>query len=502
MHIENEILEMLNASNNVYDFVCDIVDFLYSDFKTYGWHTYSRFTSLVKDLLSFKIFEKFLDEAVSIFSTEKETFSRKRLEFIELIRNLPESAFTCTAKMSENTIKALKDCRTIWVPLYLAVTTVDLTHTFQWETEKTFGPVDINSKHRFRLYVRPSMTFLTSYEKGLKKERTGRDCLFKNLTSFVLFDSKKWEIDHNGAGIPQGRIVKNRNMKDKRIRIALGSFCKEQNFDDPFEAGSNLLSIQYFEETKQKHFADRARKALMEAIKYECDIFVLPEYCSSEAVLTEIENTLYEVSSKGFHTPDLTFAGSTWTDDDNNVMSVLTNTGMTIGQYYKFAPYVDKNGVRSENLRNPGMVSTLFCIENVGLVLPAICRDVIDNNCTRDLVKLFTPLLVVIPAYSTSVNSFKTPMEEMAKEYYSNSVMIDYCACRTDDDDIGLCYVVRKDKTVSGCSNKVVQRKSNCSISCDDCCLFVYEYDFEHFTKASDGSDKYYCDPQLHMVTK
>ncbi len=41
-----------------------------------------------------------------------------------------------------------------------------------------------------------------------------------------------------------------------------------------------------------------------------------------------------------------TFAGSTWTEDDNNKMSILDAEGNLLGEYYKYSPFVKKERER------------------------------------------------------------------------------------------------------------------------------------------------------------
>lgn len=180
----------------------------------------------------------------------------------------------------------------------------------------------------------------------------------------------------------------------------------------------------------------------------------------------------------------LVFAGTTWTEDGNNVMRILDAWGEEIGEYYKYSsftkPKKDKHGFEiCEALRNPGKRCDIMAIEHIGLFLPAICRDVIDGEYTEHLAHRFFPVFTIIAAWSPSLAQFVERQKELANKYFVSSVLANACSSiRKKALKIGNGGIVSKKGTIAGMFKKDIKREG-CTVNCNaGKCFYILDYDF------------------------
>lgn len=355
---------------------------------------------------------------------------------------------------------------------------------YKIEDHDDLGPLDTDNKHLYRIYARPKETLLDSFEKNARR-RANSISLPYVFDRFVFFDSQNWKKEHGKSGIPRGvitseTICNTSHATEKYLRVGICAFSSERNFK--FVDIENRRSIKYYDSSYQKKNATRVRNSLIAAMEKECDLFVLPEYSAHQDIINAVQQTLVEAKDMGLTPPILTFVGSTWTKDGNNVMTIFNNDGDIFYRdekplkYYKACPYRDDN--ITEDLKNPGKQCPFFYIPKIGLILPSICRDVFDTNYTRILASQFLPLLVINSAYTESVEYFLSKPEVLASEYFTSSVVSNYCSARKKD-NIGKCVIVKNaDKSYPQHESKLITRCAQCQEKCAIGCLFITDFRF------------------------
>ena len=106
--------------------------------------------------------------------------------------------------------------------------------------------------------------------------------------------------------------------------------------------------------------------------------------------------------------------------------------------------------------------------------------------------KLFSPLLIVVPAWSRSMESFKRLAND-TMDSFTSFIVADACSAVYDKGDFtfGKGFIVTKDKTIVGNKPVDVINKNCDKTKCDNGCLLVIDYDFTY----EKGDSKY--DPPI-----
>ena len=353
------------------------------------------------------------------------------------------------------------------------------------------GPLNHGTKTRYKVYFRSHDLILSDYEECIGRERMHESDFHAQFETFRFLNTDLWKDNRKVPRIvyiPSKFAERQKNCKKFKVAVIPGSQSRNFNFKSTVGSG---IKVDYFE-IKQEEMGDKICNALYKAVKEGCDVIVLPEYITSPEIYARIQREIKSI----YHDvpmekrPYLIFAGTTWTEDNNNVMRVLDIWGDEIGQYYKYSSFTKKNKKRPgytiyEDLHNPGKMCDLFMVNEIGLILPAICRDVIDGGVTEMLTKIFWPFFLIISAFSPSVMVFRDRQKELAKRYFTSSILVNACSAMDKKrKNIGFAGVVCKENTVPGILFCGMERKE-CFDSCkEQTCVFVLEYCFGE----SDGS--------------
>ena len=358
-----------------------------------------------------------------------------------------------------------------------------------WKRDKLFsglGPLDRISKTGYRVYLGCRDTLISNYEVKVGRNRKQANDFSSQFDTFHFINMKRWK---SGEHVP--RIVYVPRMKNvsekKTLRAAVIPGPAEENMRFAEIQGSSYR-VEY-SEIDQKTAVEKAANSLKKAIQNKCDIIVLPEYVVSPEVYEEICRQLRKAwEDEPECMPALIFSGTTWTDDDNNVMKILDSYGDEIGQYYKYSPFTKKkpgnyNFAQCEGLSDPGKYCDLMAVEGWGILLPAICRDVIDGEYTEEIVRLLLPFMVVISACSPSVASFTEPQQEMAHKYFTSSILANAC-CAVDGctgrKNIGNAGIVHKNQTLAGIHIEDICRDDSCANCKEQECVYIIDFDFTY----------------------
>ena len=378
--------------------------------------------------------------------------------------------------------------------IYCILTAIDSV-AGDWEEKwalDSLGPLDQHHKTGYRVYYVLKKTIHADYMGKAGRERTVSSDFFEQFENFRFVNENRWK-EH--IDVPKIKYLQlKRSWKSKgndiyRLKIAVVPVSCEENFEFRF-VGESRYVVDY-SKCDQAHLAKKVGQAVEAAIYKECNIIVLPEYVVSQEVYRSVQKQIRKCHRelKEKMALVLVFAGSTWTEDGNNVMRILDDWGEEVGEYYKYSPYVEfpKGKHRfecCEVLSAPGRCCDIIAIENVGLFLPAICRDVIDGEYTEKLAHYLLPAFTIIAAWSPSLAQFAERQREMANKYFVSSILANACSSiRKRALKIGNGAIICKRGTITQICKKDIKRKS-CMENCSkEGCLYLLEYDFSYEEK-------------------
>ena len=366
--------------------------------------------------------------------------------------------------------------------IYCILASIDSV-AMSWQKKwmsKNLGPLDKQRKTSFRVYFNLGRTLHEEYINNVHRNRVMPSSFLEEFQSFRFINEAKWEKE----GIP---LVKYFTLprkfradfeKMRSIRIAVIPVSCKENFRF-VSAGGSGKKVDYSKHD-QKQLGKKICYMIEAAVQAECNLIVFPEYTISPEIYEEIRRQLNKSHGKLL----FVFAGTTWTEDNNNVMRILDSWGELIGEYYKYTPFTQKEKGKHgfkiwEALASPGKICDIIAIENIGIFLPSICRDMIDDDYTSVLSKALLPLFVIISAYSKSVASFEQRQSELANKYFISSVLGNACsAVAKSADKIGNGSIVHKTSTIAGVKIKGLER-NQCNKD-EDCkgCYYILDYDF------------------------
>lgn len=361
------------------------------------------------------------------------------------------------------------------------------------QMSSVLGPLDKQHKTHYRVYFNLKRTIHADYIEGIGRNRSVSSDFFEQFENFRFIDENKWK-EH--IDVPQIKYIqpskpwKEKNQDIHTLKIAVIPASFEKNFEFKF-VGESSVMVDYSKHD-QTHTADRICRAIEAAINIGSNIIVLPEYIVSPEIYLSIQKQIRasRQKRKAAMALMLVFAGSTWTEDGNNVMRILNSWGTEIGEYYKYSSYTKpkkgKHGFEiCEVLSTPGKHCDIMAIENIGLFLPAICRDMIDGEYTEELAHRLFPVFTIIAAWSPSLAQFAQRQKELANKYFVSSVLANACSSvRKTAVKIGNGGIVCKKGTIPDMCKKDIKREK-CIATCNETeCFYILDYDFSFKDKA------------------
>lgn len=478
MVLSKDVDEYINEAHNIYDLVGNCFGMMCEKVKDQ--------TAFIRDYVSEgernssnpnlpmlnRFFEKVMDAVISYRPSRYQEFAKRVRGWIQ------ELELREYLKREENELTVI----------FFLLSGIDAGARL-WEMKKlssAAGPLDRDNKTGYRVYFTSNYTLHDDYIDHVGRDRMNCSDFASAFRTFRFINTKDWKL---GENIP--RIIyipKNRGEMDKRgtiLKVAAIPGMDECNFQFQPTYGSGCKVVYTL--TEQETIKKKIQNSLRKALEARCDIIVFPEYVASPEVYgmirDQVKNFSLNVSAE--NRPRLIFSGSTWTEDDNNVLNILDAWGDEIGKYYKYSAFTKrkKNGIGyeiCESLANPGKYCDLVALEGMGLFLPALCRDVIDGKYTEEIVRALLPFFVVISAWSKSVKSFVPRQKELANKYFISSILVNGCsAVRKDRISIGNACIIHKNNTIAGASIEDICR-DNCREECKNSeCVYIAEYDFE-----------------------
>ena len=404
--------------------------------------------------------------------------------------------------------------------LYAILRGIDSKFIYNSNHTDELGPLDSNPNHRFKLYRYIPKTLIDPFIIDSGKKRVNGSSVCRSFKNYIFLDRDSWGYDKTiPFGIAVGSPLDNDyKIPDSRpIRIGISFFCSERNFDFISDDSKDLTIDYDFKD--QERFCNMVDKIVDKAINNNCDFLILPEYHSSQNVLDQISKCLKRAYANDLNTPVLTFAGSQWTVDNSNQMTIFGKDGFLLATYNKYSPFSEevntselknKSGVQwetekldvTEKLNNRNKNLVFFGINNFGTILPAICKDAYADDYTQVLAQYLHPLFVFIAAWSQSLNSFHSPLNNLCCRYFVSSVLTNACsAIAKTRMDVSYCNTVHKPDTVPAEKCEKIERPCKECANCDSGCLHIAEYRFGYHL--DDGTKNgSFVEPALNVICK
>jgi len=283
--------------------------------------------------------------------------------------------------------------------------------------------------------------------------------------SFRIIETRRLALFRQGmqpniVRVPLSDVNREAICRKKTVRIASIPFIGFNTFHfheavaenpcPPNTAPEGDFYIEYSHEEEEQN-SHLIVTLLKMAIEQKANLIVFPEFVVSPETRKKIAKCLDDM--KKISQVVLVFAGTTYewdssTQRGNNVLHILNHRGKEIGKYYKYSPFLTRsqNGIHEameekpegeyttnpcfknmELLSDPGKECTLLDVEEIGRILPAVCRDIVDGKYTSGLVDLFRPSMILAPAWSRSVRSFDTYLKHYANTTHTASLLCNCC---------------------------------------------------------------------------
>lgn len=355
------------------------------------------------------------------------------------------------------------------------------------------------------VYMSDISSFMKKEEQKIKyRKKTSVSDISNELNNLSFLDNNCWFPDLSYPTTVPIELDKryrkgiNKTINKKIIKIAVFPYTNKREFEFVNRVGS-AFGVDYDNTQINRQITD-LQTMVNFAVDHNANFVIFPEFTMSPALLKGLKEYLLDVKRQDyFYSSGLIaiLAGSTWEESDNNVLHILDYTGIELGTYFKYSPFVQED-IRNDNiyemcegLKDPGKRCCMLDIEEIGRVLPAICRDVINGEYTEKLIKIFSPCFVLAPAYSASVSSFEPHFDRYGKEFHVCSVLCNCCDSVGEKyNQVGIvCYPQKKDSRMQ-VTEKKIARNSVCQKSCQKstCCQMV-TFDFSSL----DEAEKQYC---------
>lgn len=435
------------------------------------------------------------------------TFQQFRNEMLEHLNE-----FQCPGSLTE------KECAP--VSIYYTLEALDEyvrqnlreQENYLWERGNGAPLNHGNSREACLVYPQEQQSFLSGAYSGKDGFRKVNYLETIGQTMEAIFIIRKEELPRTTPGepprivhIPLRETCKDGVLKKKKFRIASIPYIGFRTMlfhrcdkDEPCEPGKEKqikgpFYVEYnpeWEVDNQKRVLELLRLAIREGANF----IIFPEFIMSPGMRQAIQNFLKKLTPPERNQLLLVFAGTSFEWDGkkgSNTLHILNAEGIEIGCYYKTIPYRVKNGrtihaskghknkrqnfyLLYEKLDKRGSQCTLIDVEGIGRILPAICRDMVDEEYTYNLANLFLPSLLFIPAWSGSVNGFRTGMEHITQKIHAASLLCNCCDAvgHTKDGNsdhdvlIGLFNMPEKEDTYMKAQCHKIQRKAECAGAC------------------------------------
>lgn len=359
--------------------------------------------------------------------------------------------------------------------------------------EDCISRAPLNQKYKKKTYVYLNVTDAL-LDKAVERAKI-KDALIRDQIIHLIFLEKRVlppQVKKPPKIIPlyiSGKdTVRQEVLERKKLRIAVIPFGQDKMIKVVRDEGA-LFHVEY-EAEHLKNGKERALNLLRLAIDEKANIILFPEFvCEKkiQAAVREELKQLYKNTPESTEALLLVVVGSRQDKKGNNVAEILGYDGELLGCQYKYASYSewkeDKELV--ENLKNPGKECTIVEIDRIGKIMFGICRDIVSESYPTLLTEIFSPQLLLIPAWSKSVvKGFKGQLQRItSRNHRTCSVLCNCCeayrSLEAFKKEAGMVVSpVRRTGYIEGKVTLLARNEADCKKECSaGGCIFVVDVD-------------------------
>ncbi|MBO5094730.1 MAG: carbon-nitrogen hydrolase family protein [Lachnospiraceae bacterium] len=356
------------------------------------------------------------------------------------------------------------------------------------------GRSPLNQKYKKKSYVYLNVT--DAPVDGAVKRRKIKDAVICDQIEHLIFLEKKLlppEIKKPpqivSLYIGESDTVRKETLDGKKLKVAVIPFGQDKMVDFITDSGA-LFHVEYTPE-HMKNGKRRALELLRHAIDEKANIILFPEFvCGKKiqkAVQAELER-IYRDTPERTEALLLVVAGSRWEKRGNNVADILAYDGHPLGCQYKYVSYSDLGENKKkwvEDLKDPGKECTIVEIDKVGKIMFGICRDIVAESYIALLTEVFSPQLLLIPAWSRSVmKGFKGQLERItSRNQRTCSVLCNCCEAYhtlgSFKKEVGMVVSpVERAGYIDGKTDLILRNEADCTKECKaGGCVFIVDLD-------------------------
>ena len=213
------------------------------------------------------------------------------------------------------------------------------------------------------------------------------------------------------------------------VKIAATPLRRERNFKVKL---SDKDKIQYFniayENPSFEADNELIWKKIWAAAENESDIVVFPELLGNAETAGYVAAKIKSLQpAEAQKIPSLIVLPSYW-EKNRNVVTVMDKFGHVICKQNKQNPFRKEfDGVGYLEQINSNLVVNILHFEGIGRIAIMVCRDFLETEYMRQLMRCFKLTLIIVPSFSTGSYDFRRSFDLCAHED-CNVVWINTCA--------------------------------------------------------------------------
>ena len=202
---------------------------------------------------------------------------------------------------------------------------------------------------------------------------------------------------------------------DGKVRVGLSVMTSKMETEFPLVSGTSEFTVSHTADYDEK-YKDSVLHGLRTGAEEHLHILVFPEYMITEGLLRVIMEDLERTN--GWNELWFVLAGTRWTPDNRNRLTVISRYGTILGVSDKIEPFqkeIKKPGggsrIISEKLDHPGEEILFLDIPGIGRFQFPVCRDVcvcsgtFESSLADRLAGYLQPDMIIVPAWSNSVEN-------------------------------------------------------------------------------------------------
>ena len=213
------------------------------------------------------------------------------------------------------------------------------------------------------------------------------------------------------------------------VKIAATPLRRERNFKVKL---SDKDKVQYFniayENPSFETDNELIWKKIWSAGENESDIVVFPELLGNAETADYVADKIKSLQpAEAQKIPSLIVLPSYW-EKNRNVVTVMDKFGNVICKQNKQNPFRKEfDGVGYLEQINSNLVVNILHFEGIGRIAIMVCRDFLETEYMRQLMRCFKLTLIIVPSFSTGSYDFRRSFDLCAHED-CNVVWINTCA--------------------------------------------------------------------------